>query len=275
MHDLQSLLSRDNQLKLTHLFEHKAHSFLITARTNAELDLALDFLKNHCSEANELALITEPDETNKIKIEATRAIIEKSFSSINKNRWFFITQAETMTNEAQNALLKLLEEPNQGIFLVLLSTQPSRLLATVRSRTQFIKLSSISKTTLTTYLKTNYPKLDATRLNQLMFIAQDNLTLLFDLINDQQLSDSYVAIATDARSLITASEAEALTIISRYFNSRNDAITLATMLLKIHQSIATTKLTTSHFAKTSKWLKTLDQLNKNCSVRLSLIEAII
>lgn len=42
--------------------------------------------------------------------------------------------AEAMNTEAQNALLKTLEEPPAGVHLILLSDAPSRLLATVRSR---------------------------------------------------------------------------------------------------------------------------------------------
>lgn len=45
-----------------------------------------------------------------------------------------IDPAEAMNPEAQNALLKTLEEPPAGAHLILVSDVPSRLLATVRSR---------------------------------------------------------------------------------------------------------------------------------------------
>lgn len=51
-----------------------------------------------------------------------------------------IGQAETMTTEAQNALLKLLEEPPADSVLVLASARPQELLATVRSRLQTVHL---------------------------------------------------------------------------------------------------------------------------------------
>jgi DNA polymerase-3 subunit delta' len=51
-----------------------------------------------------------------------------------------IEPAEALTTAAANALLKTLEEPPQGSYLLLLSHQPGRLPATVRSRCQHLPL---------------------------------------------------------------------------------------------------------------------------------------
>lgn len=51
-----------------------------------------------------------------------------------------IHQAHTMTESASNALLKTLEEPGQGTYLLLTSNKPERLLATILSRCEKIRL---------------------------------------------------------------------------------------------------------------------------------------
>ena len=51
-----------------------------------------------------------------------------------------IQDAESMGTEAQNALLKLLEEPPADSVLILTSSHPERLLPTIRSRTQLLHL---------------------------------------------------------------------------------------------------------------------------------------
>lgn len=51
-----------------------------------------------------------------------------------------VQDADTMGIEAQNALLKLLEEPPEGSVLLLTSSHPQRLLPTIRSRAQHIVL---------------------------------------------------------------------------------------------------------------------------------------
>lgn len=51
-----------------------------------------------------------------------------------------IEPAEAMNNSAANALLKTLEEPHAGCLLLLVSDQPFRLPATIRSRCQRVEL---------------------------------------------------------------------------------------------------------------------------------------
>ena len=86
----------------------------------------------------DLALVM-PDEGKKaIRIDQVRELIEffSRTAQFGGRRVALLAPAEAMNRAAQNALLKTLEEPGQGAFLLLLSDQPSRLLATVRSRCQ-------------------------------------------------------------------------------------------------------------------------------------------
>jgi DNA polymerase-3 subunit delta' len=54
--------------------------------------------------------------------------------------------AERMNEASQNALLKTLEEPPERTLIVLVTQQPSELLATVRSRTFFVDLGEEGRT---------------------------------------------------------------------------------------------------------------------------------
>ncbi len=56
------------------------------------------------------------------------------------SRLGIIEDAHTMTVEAQNALLKTLEEPPRGTVLIMTSAQPQALLSTIRSRAQTVEL---------------------------------------------------------------------------------------------------------------------------------------
>ncbi len=70
-------------------------------------------------------------------------------------RFFIIDMAHTMTTEAQNALLKILEEPPKGVFFILLSQNASALLATVRSRASVLRLETFGAEELSAYLVRN------------------------------------------------------------------------------------------------------------------------
>lgn len=58
---------------------------------------------------------------------------------------FIIEEAETMNAQAQNALLKTLEEPAGKALIVLLTDQPEHLLPTIRSRCQTYRFSLLSE----------------------------------------------------------------------------------------------------------------------------------
>jgi DNA polymerase III delta' subunit len=79
-----------------------------------------------------------------IKIEAVRELVAranlKPFQAAAK--LFVVDGAERMNEDAQNALLKTLEEPEGNTFFVLIASSPERLLATIRSRVQTLRFLS-------------------------------------------------------------------------------------------------------------------------------------
>lgn len=56
---------------------------------------------------------------------------------------FIVCEADRLSIGAQNALLKTLEEPPDGSFIILLATSAGELLATTRSRCQFVQFASL------------------------------------------------------------------------------------------------------------------------------------
>ncbi len=81
--------------------------------------------------------------SKQIKIEQIRALSDFLNVGSHRNgyRVVLIHPAESMNPGAANALLKSLEEPSAGVVFVLVSHQPSKLLATVRSRCHAMALT--------------------------------------------------------------------------------------------------------------------------------------
>ena len=66
---------------------------------------------------------------------------------------YIFERAELMTEEAQNALLKILEEPPSYIVIMLLSTNEESLLETVRSRCVIFHTAGVEDMQVTEYLQ--------------------------------------------------------------------------------------------------------------------------
>ncbi len=60
-----------------------------------------------------------------------------------RGKVFIVRQTETMSAQAQNALLKTLEEPPKGVTIILLCTSPAELLPTTLSRCQLVRFGPL------------------------------------------------------------------------------------------------------------------------------------
>jgi DNA polymerase-3 subunit delta' len=97
-----------------------------------------------------------PDERDSIKVDVVRAVIAasayKPFDG--RRRVVIVDGAEALEVGAQNALLKVLEEPPAGTVFVLVSARPDALLATVRSRCSRVRFGPVPTAALVEYLVT-------------------------------------------------------------------------------------------------------------------------
>lgn len=117
-----------------------------------------------CRECRQMAHSNHPDfyrlspTGSSIKIEQIRGIQRKvMFRSYQGGRKvFLIEQAETMTAEAANCLLKTLEEPPADTAFILLSARPQVLLPTILSRCQQLFFKHIPSRELASLLSRLY-----------------------------------------------------------------------------------------------------------------------
>ncbi|MGQ0527497.1 MAG: DNA polymerase III subunit delta' [Alphaproteobacteria bacterium] len=72
-------------------------------------------------------------------------------------RVVIIDDADTMNRNAQNALLKILEEPPQKVLLILVAHRSGALIPTIRSRTQMINFSPLGGDVLLQALQKHMP----------------------------------------------------------------------------------------------------------------------
>ena len=101
-------------------------------------------------------LIVEPD-GNSIKIEQIRnlqkLIQEKPI--ISNKKVYIIDNADLMTKEAQNCLLKTLEEPPEYAIIILIGSNENLFLPTIKSRCMILHFDKISNEEIKRYLKDN------------------------------------------------------------------------------------------------------------------------
>lgn len=151
-----------------------------------------------------------------------------------KGRVVIIDYAERMAPAAQNAFLKLLEEPAAGTHFVLLTHQPSLLLPTITSRTQHVNLKPITQEQSADLLDT-LGVTEAVKRTQLLFIAEGLPAELTRLAQDVESFEARAELVKDARSLVTGSAYDRLVLAKKYKDSRENALILVNDAMKLLQ----------------------------------------
>lgn len=101
----------------------------------------------------DVTIIDEIDKsikTEKIK-EMVKGVYEKPLNSTKKI--YIINDSEKMTKEAQNSLLKTLEEPPEYVVIILITENENLLLNTIKSRCTKIKFNGLNKNEIKQILK--------------------------------------------------------------------------------------------------------------------------
>lgn len=94
------------------------------------------------SRQSESVFFAEPDK-GVIKLESAHEILAfLSLQRIGKARVVIVGEAQKLNPQAANALLKVIEEPPPETFFILVTTEFSQLLPTLRSRCQVIRLAA-------------------------------------------------------------------------------------------------------------------------------------
>ena len=110
-------------------------------------------------------LIVEPGDTGAIKIDQVREAIERAayrpFEG--RRRVVIVDVADALNGEAQNALLKTLEEPPAASTFILVTSRPDMLLPTVRSRCQRLRFGRLAPADVASVLMSGhqYAEVDA------------------------------------------------------------------------------------------------------------------
>lgn len=101
--------------------------------------------------------IIEPEEKS-IKIEQIRLMNSKIYEKpvVSTKKVYIINNAESMTKEAQNCLLKTLEEPPEYAVIILIGTNENMFLNTIRSRCVKINFNKINDEDLKDILVKKY-----------------------------------------------------------------------------------------------------------------------
>lgn len=123
-------------------------------------------------------------------VDAVRDIITESNSKPYESdkKVIIIYQGEKLTVQAQNALLKTIEEPPKGVFIIILTESSEFILDTIKSRCQIHKLSPLKREEMISFIKRDYSELDESIINTLIAFSEGIPGRVNKFLNDESFN---------------------------------------------------------------------------------------
>ncbi len=215
------------------------------------------------------------DARGSINVETIRTLYDTTRGKSSTARVVIIDSAERMTPQAQNAFLKLLEEPPSAMKFVLTSTRPNSLLPTVRSRVQQHQIPRISDAQSQKILD-QYPELGAPERSQLLFVAAGRPAKLHTLAASPAQRQQVVDTMRLARQFIaTGSSYQRIKLVAGVMSSRDKALDFVECCLSILWHQLPQASDSASIELTRRMLHAHDMLSGNANPRLQLIRIVL
>lgn len=148
---------------------------------------------NECSQClkiskNEHAdLVILPTSKKNIVVDDVENIVTESYvlPLEGDKKIYILNNFDQATVQAQNKLLKTLEEPPASVVFLITATNENNVLATIRSRCKKIFIPKINDDVLNGYIRAEYPNLNS--IDRVVKIADGSLTTAIKFLNDADM----------------------------------------------------------------------------------------
>ena len=184
-----------NRIKKRSENESFSHATLIVGNEGIGKSLLAKYLGNEILSKNadceSVDLVNYSPKKKSFGVDDVRMVVEE----INKRPYegdkkvVILYSCDKMTVQAQNALLKTIEEPPKGVYIILLSDSLEIMLETVQSRCQVYKLTPLIKNEMLDYIETKYPNLPMDRKQAALAYGMGIPGKVDKFLKDENLTD--------------------------------------------------------------------------------------
>ncbi len=273
--DLSKLiLNSKSRQQIENYLAQPTHALLLTGKNGIGLDSTAKAIAKQLAD-NQVIIIQprlhDKQKTLSININDIHALIDLTRSRRKDKLAIVIENIESMTNDAPQAFLKLLEEPTVNVFYILSSHSVARLPQTILSRVQNIELLPVPESDLDVLFENSVMRLAKDRRTRILFLAAGLPAETLRLIQDEQYYRERVSLFEQAKLFVQGKEYDRLKLASEI----KDRKTAVDLLYSISRIVAMTAPKSKSPLATAQQLQILgqaiDNLNQNGNVRAQLV----
>lgn len=268
------LLHESTKLSLIALAKQPPQGLLLVGPEGmGKLTVAKAWANHVVSHVTDVRVVA-PDDRGTITIDSIRELYKTTRSKQQGRQVVIVDHADGMSLEAENAFLKLLEEPRPGLTFILTALQLESLLPTILSRVQHITLQPLADETLRRHIIAKKPGVAQNDLSQLVFLAQGRPGIALDLLLNDGLPKQRERMQL-VKQLVTAKPYERFSLINKLATDRDGCIASLQGMARIIEAqlkAATSPAQIRHWAHIANTLElALQAISHNGNIRAQLL----
>jgi replication-associated recombination protein RarA len=262
------LVHPSSELQLRAIAKSPSHALLFEGQVGVGLKTVAQSFARSIAGAPASVEIVSPDEKGTIGIARIQSLYHSVKIKHSERHVTIIDDVDAMTTEAQNAFLKMLEEPPRQHVFLLTSHHSEKLLPTITSRLQSFTIRPVASSE-TDKIIFSEAILD-NKSAQLRFLAAGLPAELYRLLNDEKYFSDQVALMTDARKFLEGSSYERLSYIGKMTNDRVVCDKFLTMVATLSQYTFDRKPNTSQIDTMEAINDCLMAIRQNGNIKLQM-----
>ena len=172
---------------------------------------------------------------NSFHVDTVRNIINDAYVQPNEADYkiYILANAHCMNQNAQNALLKILEEPPKYVVFILTTNSKSALLSTVLSRSLCVSLEGVDIERAANYITSHCENIDYNTAKKTVETFNGNIGKAIDSLQDSKTSELVDVCNKICKALATSNEYEMMTLCSVFQKDRQGVVFACDLLKSI------------------------------------------
>lgn len=283
------LVHKDTDSEVTDYLKHPSHALLLSGPEGSGKPTLAFYICRQLLGLEEKRLASYPyfmhikPDDRSIGIETVRELQQflrlKTASDLPISRIIVIEDAEAMTREAQNAILKILEEPPMGTIIIMTTSRLQDLLPTVRSRAASLHIKPVSQGDVTTYFVSQGH--DENEVLRAYHLSEGNVGLLSALLQNKT-EHPLALMINNVKQLLAADQFNRLTLAQKIITDKDDLSLALIAMQKIARAGLQSASKNGNAKAISRWTKLLARILKaqesalaNPSVKLMVTDIML
>lgn len=196
-----------------------------------------------CSQCKKAIAAIHPDiseyipagTANSFHVDTVRNIINDAYVQPNEADYkiYILANAHCMNQNAQNALLKILEELPKYVVFILTTNSKSALLSTVLSRSVCVSLEGVDIERAANYITSHCENVDYNTAKKTVETFNGNIGKAIDSLQDSKTSELVDVCNKICKALTTSNEYEMMTLCSVFQKDRQGVVFACDLLKSI------------------------------------------